>query len=180
MAIITNRYARAFADVVFSQKLDVNQVLQQLSTFVELLHENESLRKVWENPAISAEQKRSLLDAIVARVEVFRPVRNFLAVLIDHHRIHLLHEICRAFERELHERLGLAEAEVLSARLLSDQQKQALEQQISKLTGKRVKAKYATDSKLLGGAMVKVGSTIYDGSVRGQLHRIKEQLIASE
>jgi F-type H+-transporting ATPase subunit delta len=64
--------------------------------------------------------------------------------------------------------------------LLSDQEKSALEQQISKLTGKRVLAKYATDSKLLGGAMVKIGSTIYDGSVRGQLHRIKEQLIASE
>jgi F-type H+-transporting ATPase subunit delta len=180
MSIIANRYARAFADVVFTQKLDANQVMQQVRLFVDLMHENKSLRTVWENPAIPAEQKRSLLDALVSRIEVFRPVRNFLAVLIDHHRVHQLEEIYRAFEHELHGRLGLTEAEVTSSRLLSDQEKSALEQQISKLTGKRVLAKYATDSKLLGGAMVKIGSTIYDGSVRGQLHRIKEQLIASE
>jgi F-type H+-transporting ATPase subunit delta len=180
MAIITNRYARAFADVVFDQKIDANQVFQQLKIFVGLINDNDALGKVWENPAISAEQKRGLLDALAARVDVFRPVRNFLAVLIDHHRIHQLEEISRAFERELHERLGLTEAEVFSARSLSDQERQALEQQISRLTGRRVIAKYATDSKLLGGAMVKIGSTIYDGSVRGQLHKIKEQLVASE
>lgn len=180
MSIVANRYARAFADVVFEQRLDANQVRQQLRIFVDLMHDNVSLRKVWENPAIPAEQKRSLLDALVSRVEVYRPVRNFLAVLIDHHRIHQLDEIFRAFEHELYDRLGLAEAEVVSARLLSENEKGLLEQQISKLTGKRVMAKYSTDSRLLGGAMVKIGSTIYDGSVRGQLHKIKEQLIASD
>jgi F-type H+-transporting ATPase subunit delta len=177
MSVITSRYSRALADVVFAQKLDPNQALQQLRVFVDLMRDNAALRKVWENPSIPAEQKRSLLDALVARVQVFRPVRNFLAVLIDHHRMHQLEEICQSFEHELHERLGLTEAQVTSARPLNDQEKGALEQQIAKLTGKRVTAKYATDSKLLGGAMVKVGSTVYDGSVRGQLNKIKEQLI---
>jgi len=176
MAIVTSRYARAFADVVFSQKLDAHTASQQLYTFVSLLHENEQLRRVWDNPSIPADQKRKLLDALIASIPVFRPVRNFMAVLIDHGRIHQLDEIYRAFEHEMNERLGFAEATVLSARALTDQEKRELEMQISKLTGKRVLAKYSTDSKLLGGAVVKLGSTIYDGSVRGQLQKIKEAL----
>jgi F-type H+-transporting ATPase subunit delta len=176
MSIVANRYARAFTDVIFDQKLDSTAVLGQVRVFVDLMHENSALRKVWENPAIPAEQKRNLLDALVSKVGSARQVRNFLAVLIDHHRIHQLDEIFRAFERELHERLGLAEAEVVSSRTLSDEEKRALENEIGKLTGKRVLAKYNTDATLLGGALVKIGSTIYDGSVRGQLQKMKEQL----
>ena len=176
MSIVANRYARAFADVIFDQKLDSHEVLRQVRVFVELMHENDELRRVWENPSIPADQKRSLLDALVARVGSLRSVRNFLAVLIDHHRIHQLDEVTRAFEHELHERMGLAEAEVVSSRALSEQEKHALELEIGKLTGKRVMAKYTTDSTLLGGALVKIGSTIYDGSVRGQLQKMKEQL----
>ncbi len=176
MAIVTSRYARALADVIFEQKLDPQQVSQQLHAFIDLMHESQALRIVWENPSIPAEQKRNLLDTLVARIGTVKPVRNFLAVLIDHHRIHQLEEIYRAFEHELNERLGMAEAEVTSARVLSDQEKRELELQIMNITGKRVLAKYATDSKLLGGAMVRIGSTIYDGSVRGQLQKIKEQL----
>ncbi len=176
MAIVTSRYARAFADVVFDQKLDVHVVAQQVQSFVSLMHENEQLRRVWENPSIPADQKRNLLDALTARIPVLRPVRNFMAVLIDHGRIQQLDEIYRALEHEMNERLGFAEATVSSARVLSEQEKRELELQISKLTGKRVLAKYSTDSKLLGGAVVKLGSTIYDGSVRGQLQKIKEAL----
>jgi F-type H+-transporting ATPase subunit delta len=176
MAIVTSRYARALADVIFDQKLDSQHVAQQLHAFVDLMHESHTLRIVWENPAIPAEQKRNLLDALVARTGTVKPVRNFLAVLIDHHRIYQLEEIFRAFQHELNERLGMAEAEVISARVLLAQEKRELELQIMNITGKRVLAKYATDPRLLGGATVRLGSTIYDGSVRGQLQKLKEQL----
>ncbi len=176
MAIVTSRYARAFVDVVFDQKLDTQLVREQVRSFVALAHENDSLRKVWENPSIPPEQKRALLDSLVARLGALRPVRNFMAVLIDHHRIHQLDEIVRLFEHEMNERLGFAEAQVTSARSLSDQEKRELELQIARLTGRRVLAKYEMDSRLLGGAVVRIGSTIYDGSVRGQLQKMKEQL----
>jgi F-type H+-transporting ATPase subunit delta len=176
MSVVTSRYARAFADVIFAQKLDVTQVGQQVQTFVDLMHANHELRIVWENPSIPAEQKRNLLDALTARAGTLKQVRNFLAVLIDHHRIHQLEEIVRALQHELNERLGYTEAEILSARVLSESEKRELELQIMKITGKRVLAKYTTDGKLLGGATVKVGSTIYDGSVRGQLQKLREQL----
>ncbi|MGI9100957.1 MAG: ATP synthase F1 subunit delta [Terriglobales bacterium] len=178
MAAVTSRYARAFADVVFDKKLDSTVVLQQLHSVQELLNASEDLRRVWENPAIPADQKRSLLDAIVGRENILKPVRNFLAVLIDHRRIFQLPEIARQVETELNSRLGMAEADVTSARELSPSERQAVESQVQKLTGRKVRARYATDRSLLGGAVVKVGSTIYDGSVRGQLRRMKEQLAA--
>lgn len=176
MAAVTSRYARAFADVVFDSKLDANKVIQDLRSILALVQENPELKTVWENPSIAPEQKRGLLDALVARLGVQKHVRNFLAVLIDHHRIAMLQEITQQFEHEMNDRLGVAEAEITSARELSDSERRDLELQVMNITGKRALAKYAIDPKLLGGAMIRIGSTIYDGSVRGQLHKMKEQL----
>ncbi len=102
-----------------------------------------------------------------------RPVRNFTAVITDHRRLPFFSEIVKSVEQELNDRLGFAEAQVTSARPLSDPEKQVLEAEIAKLTGKRVQARYLQDPALLGGAVVQVGSTIYDGSVNGQLDRFE-------
>ncbi|MBZ5567497.1 MAG: ATP synthase F1 subunit delta [Acidobacteriia bacterium] len=176
MAAISSRYARAFADVVFSMKIAPASVMQQLYDLASAVKSNEMLQRVWETPAIPAEQKRALLDAIVARENVTKPVRNFLAVLIDHCRIGELAEIARGVESEIDARLGFAEADVTSARELTEPEKRALEGKIETMTGQKVRAHYATDRTILGGAIVRLGSTIYDGSVKGQLHRMKEQL----
>lgn len=176
MGAVSNRYARAFADVVFERKLDPGQTLSDLKSVLDLVNTNLELKRVWENPSIPVEQKRKLLDAVLERMPVSKPVRNFLAILIDHHRIDQLPEIANVFETELNERLGFTEADISSARELSETEKRALEHQIANLTGKRVRATYTTSPGLLGGAVVRVGSTIYDGSVRGQLRRMKEQL----
>jgi F-type H+-transporting ATPase subunit delta len=179
MPSVTNIYARAFADVVFEKKLDAMKTLQQLSALSGLLKEYEDLRRVWENPAIAAEQKRGVLDAIVARESWSRPVRNFVCVLIDNRRMHLFDSILDRLGHELDNRLGFAEAQITSFRDLSEPEKHGLEAQVEKLTGKKVRAKYARDPAILGGAVVRVGSTIYDGSVLGQLQRIREQIAES-
>ena len=176
MAAVTSRYARAFADVVLEKRLPTSKVMRELQFLCDTLDSSLELRRVWENPAIPAEQKRGLLDAIVAREGLSHLVRNFAAVLIDHRRIAQLDQIVRQFEQEMNQRQGLAEADITSARELSAEERTALEARIERLTGKKVCARYATDRGLLGGAVVKVGSTIYDGSVRGQLHKMKEQL----
>lgn len=176
MAAVSSRYARAFADVVTEHKLDAGHTVQEVQSMVAVVESNEDLRRIWENPAIPAEQKRKLLDAIAARMAIGKFVRNFLAVLIDHHRVGQVREIARLFETELNERLGFSEAEISSARELSEPEKKQLELQIGKMIGKKVRAKYGVNAQLLGGAVVKVGSTIYDGSVHGQLRKLKEQL----
>jgi F-type H+-transporting ATPase subunit delta len=179
MASVTSTYARAFADAVFSSRLDAGKTLREAQSLSTLVAGSKPLRDVWETPSILAEQKRAVLDAIVAREGISRPVRNFIAVLIDHRRVHFLEPIVKQFEQELNQRMGFAEAEITSARELSAAEKRALEAQVEKLTGKKVQARYSRNPSILGGAIIKVGSTIYDGSVEGQLERIREALSSS-
>lgn len=179
MASVVGTYARAFADAVMkrSNLLDPACILGELRTIEALFNESDQLRRVMENPSIPAQQKLAVLDAIAMRLVTTRQVRNFIAVLTDHRRLPLFSEILKQLERELDERQGFTEAQVTSARQLSDPEKRMLEAEITRLTGKNVRAHYGQDTSLLGGAVVQVGSTIYDGSVKGQLERIKEQLI---
>jgi F-type H+-transporting ATPase subunit delta len=178
MASVAIRYARAFADVVLDLKLDVNKVRGELRSLVEIMHDSPDLAHVWENPAVTHEEKLRVLDAVVARAGFDRAVRDFTAVLIEHGRSRMLAPIVRQYEIEMNRRLGFVEAEVQSARELSRDEKSAMEAQIAALTGCKVLARYRTEAGILGGATVRIGSTIYDGSVRGQLQRIKEQLSA--
>jgi F-type H+-transporting ATPase subunit delta len=173
---VFSRYARAFADVVVAKKLDPRKVEDELGAFVRIVESVPVLRTVWENPSVEAQQKRAVLDQIIARINGSRLLRNFVAVLIDHRRVAALPEIARQFELDLNERLGLADAEITSARELNDPEKRALERRVGEVTGKKVRARYKTDVKVLGGAVVKVGSTIYDGSIRGQLEKLKQEL----
>jgi len=173
---VFSRYARAFADVVIEKKLDPGEVEDELDALVGILESGPELRTVWESPSVEGKQKHAVLDRIIARIGGSRMLRNFIAVLIDHRRVAALPEIARQFGLELNERLGLADAEVTSTRELSDAEKHALEARVGQVTGKKIRARYMTDSKVLGGAVVKVGSTIYDGSIRGQLQKLKEAL----
>jgi F-type H+-transporting ATPase subunit delta len=179
MASVVGTYARAFADVVMkaSNQLDPACALQELHSVDALLKESDQLRRVLENPSIPGDRKRAVLDAITARLGTTRQVRNFVAVLTDNRRLPLFSEILKQVEQELNDRQGFAEAQVSTARQLGDPEKLMLEAEIARLTGKKVRARYEQDATLLGGAVVQVGSTIYDGSVKGQLEKIREQLV---
>ena len=179
MATVVNTYARAFADAVFEMRADGARTLAEAQQLAALVRENKNLRDVWENPSIPAEQKRAVLDGIVQRTGISRPVRNFVAVLIDKGRIRLIAEIVAQFAQQLNERLGFADAEVVSARELGANERTDLEADLARVTGKRIRARYQQDGSILGGAIARVGSTVYDGSVKGQLERIRRQLVNS-
>jgi len=176
MASVTIRYARAFADVVIDQRLDLDAIRRELRAAVELMESSHDLRRVLENPAIPREQKVRLLDAICQRTGFATAVRNFLAVLAENGRIALLGRIAEQVELELNERLGYTDAAITSARELSAEERRSLETEIHRLTGKKPLTRYAVDPSVIGGAVVRLGSVIYDGSVRGQLRRMREQL----
>lgn len=178
MAAVSSRYARAFADVVMSNKLDAAKTSLDLEQMSETMKSSADLRKIWESPSVPAQQKLKLLDAVAAQAGLVKQTRNFLAVLIAQRRIGLLDEITALFKTELNERMGFAEAQVTSARELNADERSNLEAQIAKATGKTIRAKYGRDPQVLGGAVVKVGSTIYDGSVRGKLQKIKQQMMS--
>jgi F-type H+-transporting ATPase subunit delta len=179
MAAIASRYARALVEVVLEQKIGPDVARQQLNAIVNAVHESTDLRRVWESPAVSAEQKRAVLDAVVRQIGAAKPVRNFIAILIDHRRIAMLDDVAKQFDSELNAQLGLVEAEISSSRPLSADGQRQLESQLERLTGKKVRATYSSRPELLGGVVVRVGSTIYDGSVRGQLEKMKQDLISA-
>jgi F-type H+-transporting ATPase subunit delta len=179
MATVINTYARAFADVVMSNHLDAVRTLGEAQQIAGLFRDNKSLREVWEAPSVSPEQKRAVLDAIVQRAGISSPVRNLVAVLIDKRRTKFLSEIVEQFAQELNQRLGFAEAEVTTARELAAEERGELERDLARVTGKKVRARYGQDKEILGGAIARVGSTVYDGSVKGQLRRIRQLLALS-
>jgi F-type H+-transporting ATPase subunit delta len=177
MASVVNTYARAFADVVVDKRLDPAKTLAEAQQISALVRESGELREVWVAPSIPAEQKLAVLDAIVKRAGISQMVRNFIAVVIDKGRVHFLQDIVAEFGHELNQRLGFAEAEITTSRELSSDERSALESDLAKVTGKKIRARYDQDRSILGGAIARVGSTVYDGSVKGQLEKIREQLI---
>lgn len=179
MASVVNIYARAFADVVMEKRLDPGKTLAEAQQMSSLVRDNKALREVWQAPSVSADQKRAVLDAIAKRAGISQMVRNFIAVLIDKRRMQFLDEIVVEFSHELNQRLGFAEAEITTTRELGAAERSALEADLARVTGKRIRARYDQDRSILGGAIARVGSTVYDGSVRGQLERIREQLVSS-
>ena len=179
MATVISTYARAFADVVMDKRLDPAKTLAEAQQISALVRDSKALREVWETPSIAAEQKRSVLDAIVKRAGISQMVRNFVAVLIDKRRMKFLDEIVAQFAQELNQRLGFAEAEITTARELKADERKELERDLERVTGKKIKARYDQDKGILGGAVARVGSTVFDGSVRGQLERIRQQLAGS-
>ena len=179
MAAIAARYARAFAEVAAEHKMDADKTIQELEQLSALFQESHELHNVFLNPAVPHDQKINLLDAIIKKMNGNVMLRNFMAVLIDHRRIGQISEITREFREQMDARMGIAEAQINSARELSAGEKKALEAQLAGVTGKQIRAHYGEDPGLLGGAVVRIGSTIYDGSVRGQLEKIKHQIVGT-
>ncbi|MBZ5505412.1 MAG: ATP synthase F1 subunit delta [Acidobacteriia bacterium] len=176
MAAVLGRYARAFAEVAVKQKLNPEKTVAELAQVATLMNESRELRNVLANPAVSREQKLKLLDAIMSRMQGSKVLRNFLAVLIDQRRIGNIGELTELFKQELDRRMGIADAKVSSVRELTAAEKKTLEAQLAEITGKTVRATYSEDASLLGGVLVRVGSTIYDGSVHGRLQRMRQEL----
>jgi F-type H+-transporting ATPase subunit delta len=180
MAVFAARYARALADVVLDAKLNTTEVEQQLEDFAATFAGSKDLKELLLNPSISVQKRVAILDKINSRVGCGPQVRNFIAVLIRHERLGALREILEEYRLEMNRRLSISDAEVVTARPLEDQERAALEGQVSVLAGhNKVNATFREDKSLIGGVIVRIGSTIYDGSVRGRLERLKERLVSS-
>ncbi len=178
MAAFVSHYARAFADVVTSAKLDVAAIDQQLADFLGTWDGSRELREVFVNPAIPALQKVDILDKLNAKLGMMRQLRNLVAVLINNDRIAHVHEVVAAYRAELQARQGIRQAEIVTARELGEQERNTLLAGVGQLAGAKVQPTFKLDKSILGGAVVRIGSTVYDGSVRGRLERLKEALIA--
>lgn len=177
MSVLSLRYAHAFASVAAASHLETAPAQQQLQDFAGTLADSRELREVLMNPSIETAQKLKVLDAISGRIGMFPQVRNFLAVIMDHQRLDELDEILTEYHAVADEQSNIAEAEITSAHPLNDQDRAELEAQVAKLAGGKIRATYSEDATLLGGAVVRIGSTVYDGSIRAQFQQLKQKLV---
>ena len=172
---VARRYAAALADVVTARG-EARQVQEELSAWELMMQSNAGLLEVFRNPTVPYEQKRKVLTALITRTRVRATTANFLQVLLQNQRLTDLGEINKRFAHVLDERSGVVSAEVTTARPVPETSQEALRAKLSSLTGKDVRLTFKTDEELIGGMVTRIGSTIYDGSVRSQLQLAKEKL----
>jgi len=175
--VVANRYARALAEVV-APSGDYRKVLQELQDFASAYRESLELQEVFASPTVALPQKMKVLEAIGARLGDSPLTLTFLRVLLANYRMPLLEEVVQAFQRIANDRMGVVQVIISSASDLSEAEREALASRFRELTRKQVELEFRIDSELLGGILAQIGSTVYDGSVRGNLARIREQLTA--
>jgi F-type H+-transporting ATPase subunit delta len=178
MAAFVSRYAQAFLDVVTAEKLDAAAIAAQLADFLATWNGSPDLREFFVNPAVPAVHKVGFLDVLNKKLGLRKELRNLLAVLIDNNRIGHVAEVAAAYKKLLQEQSGIRQAEIVTARELSAAERDALVAEVGKLAGARIDPSFKLDKAILGGTVVRIGSTVYDGSVRGRLDRLKEALTA--
>jgi F-type H+-transporting ATPase subunit delta len=180
LSAVATRYANALADVVTAGGSPVRpqDALSELRAFESALHASTELQNALVTPAVPAGRKRAVVGRIADILKLSRISRNLLYVLIDHRRILALSAIIHSFDLIVDERLGFARAEVSSARELTELQRSALHTELERLTAKRIRMRFAVDESLIGGVVARIGSTVYDGSVRGQLASLGRRLSA--
>jgi len=173
-----NRYARALVDLVSApgSPLKPDEAVVQLRAVEQMVIESPELRNALLTPAIKISRKRAVMSRLLQEIQASHLMRNFIFVLIDHRRIGAIADIREAFETHLDERLGFVRAEVTSASTLDAQRQAGIESELARLTGRRMRLRFAVDSELLGGVEARIGSTVYDGSLRGQLQRMRREL----
>jgi F-type H+-transporting ATPase subunit delta len=177
MVVFVSRYASAFLDVVTAAKLDTAALDHLFSDFVATWDGSAELREFFVNPAIPTVEKVEFLDKLNQKLKLQKELRNLLAVMINNDRIGQVSEVAQAWRQQLQEQLGIRQAEIVTARELSEKDRSALVAEIGKLADARVEASFKLDPSILGGTVVRIGSTVYDGSVRGRLDRLKEELV---
>jgi len=177
---VADRYAKALADAVLApgSKTEAPRALAELQGFERLLESSPDLRNVLLSPAVPMSRKRAVVDRFGQLMSLSPLVRNFLFVVVDRRRADLLGEMAAAFEAALDERTGIARVEVRSAAPLSERQRSVLQDELSRLADKPVRCDFSVDAALIGGVVARIGSTVYDGSVRSQLEELRERLVA--
>jgi F-type H+-transporting ATPase subunit delta len=175
---VAARYARALVDVVTApgSKIDPSQVLRELRSIQELIGGSGELRGALASPAVAPSRKRAVMARLTAPMSLLPQVRNFVWVVTDHRRVDQFASMVDAFDALLDERLGYVRADVSSAHELAPSQRADLEALAERLSGRKVRVRFATDPALIAGVVARVGSRVYDGSVRGQLERLRGKL----
>lgn len=169
-----DRYARALLDVV-AKEGNPEQVQEELSAFARLFG-NPELGEVLQSPAVPAASKRGIVEALIARLKPSAPLGKLLLMLADRNRLALVPQLATVYDQRLMDLRQVVQVEVTTAMPMTSGHAADFEQRLSNATGRRVKMTTAVDPSLIGGAVARIGTIVYDGSVANQLARMRERL----
>jgi F-type H+-transporting ATPase subunit delta len=173
------RYARAIFDVARAEQVDLDAVMRDLAGFAALMQGHEALQRALTNPAIPAARKRGVVDGLLAQAGVTEVVAKTLRLLADRDRLAIVPEITHAFEQRLMDHRQVVRAQLRTAMALPVDRVEALRAGLRQATGRDVQLETLVDPSIIGGAVARIGSTVYDGSVTTQLQKLKDSLIGS-
>jgi F-type H+-transporting ATPase subunit delta len=171
-----NRYARALLEVAIKEKADLDQVERELSSVVDLFTQYKELSKVLLNPVVPVPRKRAAMDAVTSRGKLLPIVSKLLGLLAERDRLVLVPDLLDAYRDRLLDHRNVIRAEITTTTALPAEQVKAVEASLARATGRTVTLSAKVDPQIIGGAVTRVGSTIYDGSVTRQLQRMKDKL----
>jgi F-type H+-transporting ATPase subunit delta len=172
---VARRYGEALADVALAQS-KVEEIENEVAIFAQMMKESRELYDVFASPAVSQEDKGKVLDALIERVKPSRWTANLLKTMLRHYRLHLIGAVLEKFRNEINRRRGIVIAEVTTAAPAGDQEREVLARRLQELTGKQVDLRFNADPDLIGGVVARIGSIVYDGSIRTQLQSVKQKL----
>src|SRR5215510_4021229 len=175
---IANRYARALADVITTRG-ETEDVISELNRFRLLMDKHSELRDVFASPVVSLERKRAVLNQLLERMKLRPTSNNFLRLLLDNLRLQDLNHMLSALLRELDLRRDIISAEITTAREMPEQEKMKMRESIKAATGKEVRLQFRNDPQIIGGVITRIGSMIYDGSIRNQLAQMRQRLVSN-
>ena len=175
-----NRYARALFDVALAERADLQRVERELSEFSQLISGNEMLHRALTNPAVPAPRKRMVVEQLLAKAgDLLVPVSKLLLLLAERDRLAMLPEIVEAYRNRLMDHLNVVRAEVVTTIPLSPERVAAVQTGLARATGRQVQVATRVDESIGGGAVARLGSTVYDGSINRQLEKLKEALASA-
>jgi F-type H+-transporting ATPase subunit delta len=172
-----NRYSKALFDVALQEKVDLAQVDTDLTAISELLASNNELSQAVSRASVPDATRVAVMSAVAEKSVVTAPVKKLMAMLTEKRKLDRLPDLVLDFRERLLAHQNIVRAEVTSATALSPEQTTALAESLSKVTGKKVELSVSVDATLLGGVVAKIGSTVYDGSVRTQLAQMRQELV---
>lgn len=172
---VARRYAAPLADVgIARNKADL--IDSELAVFAEMIGTNGELSNLFASPVISQDSKREVLDAIIERTHPDPLTANLLRTLLRNYRLQYVGAVHEEFRREMNSRKGIVIAHVATAAPVAASQQESLGRRLHEMTGKQVQLEFTTDPALIGGVVTRVGSMVYDGSVKTQLQEVEQRL----
>lgn len=172
---MSRRYGVALADVLSGSGQE-RAIQDELNSWEQMISSHPELREAFRNPTVPYEQKRAVLNELIARTKVSPTTANFLQILLKNQRLTALGEINSRLATVLDDRAGAVAAHITTANPVNEETKRILTEKLSDFTGKSVRLSFDVDDALIGGIVTRVGSTVYDGSIRTQLDQMEKTL----